>query len=312
MVNVHEFTLLPPLEQAPDQIALRPFDTVSVIDVPVVNVAEPVLPTATLIPAGLEVTRSPLRPVAVTDSVADCAGGGGGGGVAGGFTDNVAVLVAPPKAPPIVTDVAAVTPVVVTPKFALVAPAATVTLAGTPATVALLLDNVTMAPPVGAAVVKVTVPVLGAPPTTLVGLTVTEDRVGAAGAGLTVSTAVRETAPKAPVIVSAVEAVTVDVVMVKFALVAPATTVTLAGTLATAVLALLRLTMAPPVGAPAVSVTVPCDELPPTTEVGATLTVDKLATGGGAGTARAVKRRKAENGPAAPAELTARTRQKSC
>src|SRR5437879_11399434 len=115
MVNVHEFTLLPPLEQAPDQITPRPFDTVSVIDVPVVNVAEPVLPTATLIPAGLEVTFSPLRPVAVTDSVADCAGGGGGGGgTVGGFTDSVAVPVAPPKAPPIVTDVAAVTHVVVT------------------------------------------------------------------------------------------------------------------------------------------------------------------------------------------------------
>ena len=309
---MHLFTLLPPLEQAPDQIALRPFDTVSVIEVPVVNVAEPVLPTATLIPAGLEVTPSPFRPVAVTDSVADCAGGGGGGGVAGGFTDSVAVLVAPPKAPPTVTAVAAVTAVVVTPKVALVAPAATVTLAGTPATIVLLLDNVTMAPPVGAAVVKVTVPVLGAPPTTFVGLTVTEDRVGAAGAGLTVSTAVRETAPKAPVIVSAVEAVTIFVVMVKFALVAPATTVTLAGTVATAVLALLRLTMAPPVGAPAVSVTVPCDELPPTTEVGATLTVDKLATGGGGGAPWAVKRRTAENGPAAPAESTARTRQKSC
>ncbi|TMA58359.1 MAG: hypothetical protein E6J75_05485, partial [Deltaproteobacteria bacterium] len=124
MVNVHLFTLLPPREQAPDQITPPPFDTVSVIDVPVVNVAEPVLPTATLIPAGLEVTFSPLRPVAVTDSVADCAGGGGGGGAVGGFTDSVAVPVAPPKAPPIVTDVAAVTPVVVTPKFAPVAPAA--------------------------------------------------------------------------------------------------------------------------------------------------------------------------------------------
>ena len=309
---MHEFTLLPPLEQAPDQIALRPFDTVSVIDVPVVNVAEPVLPTATLIPAGLEVTRSPLRPVAVTDSVADCAGGGGGGGVAGGFTDNVAVLVAPPKAPPIVTDVAAVTPVVGTPKFALVAPAATVTLAGTPATVVLLLDNVTMAPPVEAAVVKVTVPVLGAPPTTLVGLTVTEDKLGGGGVGLTVSTAVGEAPPKVPEIVAVVAAVTAVVVMEKFALVAPAATVTLAGTVATAVLALLRLTMAPPGGAPAVSVTVPCDELPPTTEVGATLTVDKLATGGGGGAPWAVKRRTAENGPAAPAESTARTRQKSC
>jgi hypothetical protein len=70
-VNVHVFTLFPPLEQAPDQITSRPFVTLSVIDVPVANVAEPVLPTATLIPAGLEVTRSPLRPVAVTVTVAD-------------------------------------------------------------------------------------------------------------------------------------------------------------------------------------------------------------------------------------------------
>ena len=71
MVNVHEFTLLPPLEQAPDQITSRVLEALSVIEVPVVNVAEPVLPTVTLIPAGLEVTRSPLLPVAVTVSVAD-------------------------------------------------------------------------------------------------------------------------------------------------------------------------------------------------------------------------------------------------
>src|SRR5437867_6087257 len=71
MVNVHVFALLPPLEQAPDQITSRVLEALSVIEVPVVNVAEPVLPTVTLIPAGLEVTRSPVRPVAVTVSVAD-------------------------------------------------------------------------------------------------------------------------------------------------------------------------------------------------------------------------------------------------
>ena len=62
--------LLPPLEHAPDQIASRPFVTLSVIAVPVVNDAEPVLPTLTLIPAGFDVTRSPLRPVAETVRVA--------------------------------------------------------------------------------------------------------------------------------------------------------------------------------------------------------------------------------------------------
>src|SRR5712691_4544302 len=217
----------------------------------------------------------------------------------------------PPNVPVIVTGVEAVTAVVLIAKFTLRAPAATVTLAETLATVVLLLDSVTMAPPVGAAVVSVTVPVLPVPPTTLVGLTVTEDRVGAAGTGLTVSTAVRVTPPKVPEIDNAVVAVTLIVVIEKVALVAPAATVTLAGTAATAELALLRPTSAPPVGAPAVNVTVPCDELPPTTEVGDTLSVDRLAAGGGAGAACAVKRRTAENDPATPAELMPWTRQNS-
>jgi len=69
-VNLQVFTLLPPLEQAPDQIALRPLETVRETVVPVANVAEPVVPTATLIPAGVDVTRSPDRPVAVKLTVA--------------------------------------------------------------------------------------------------------------------------------------------------------------------------------------------------------------------------------------------------
>ena len=69
IVKVHVFVLFPPLEHAPDQITSRVFVALSVIDVPVVNDADPVLPTATLMPAGLDVTRSPLLPVAVTVSV---------------------------------------------------------------------------------------------------------------------------------------------------------------------------------------------------------------------------------------------------
>lgn len=69
-MNAQVLCLLPLLEHAPDQMASRPFETVSVIDVPVLNDADPVLPTVTLMPAGLDVTRSPLRPVAVTVSVA--------------------------------------------------------------------------------------------------------------------------------------------------------------------------------------------------------------------------------------------------
>src|SRR5262245_64972123 len=106
----------------------RPLVTDSVIDVPLVNDADPVLPTATLMPAGVDSTLSPSRPVAVTVSVTAPPGGGGGGGGAGGVTVSTAVFVAPPNEPVIVTVVDAVTLVVVTLNVALVAPAATVTL----------------------------------------------------------------------------------------------------------------------------------------------------------------------------------------
>jgi hypothetical protein len=71
-VNVQVFVLLPPLEHAPDQMTSRSFVARSVIAVPMANDAEPVLPTATLIPVGVDVTRSPPRPVAVTVSAAVC------------------------------------------------------------------------------------------------------------------------------------------------------------------------------------------------------------------------------------------------
>ena len=69
-MNVQLLRLLPLLEQAPDHTASRPFETVKVTDAPTVNPADPLLPTATLNPAGLDVTRSPLRPLAVSVTVA--------------------------------------------------------------------------------------------------------------------------------------------------------------------------------------------------------------------------------------------------
>ena len=65
--------------------------------------------------------------------------------------------------------------VVLTLKVAVVEPAATVTLAGTVAAAALLLDRVTSVPPLGAAFVNVTVAVEGLPPVTVAGFNVSPD-----------------------------------------------------------------------------------------------------------------------------------------
>ena len=70
------------------------------------------------------------------------------------------------------------TGLVVTANVALVAPTATVTLAGTVAANVLSLDNDTTAPPAGAGPLSVTVPVEGLPPTTLEGFTPSEVSTG--------------------------------------------------------------------------------------------------------------------------------------
>ena len=125
---------------------------------------------------------------------------------------------------------------------ALVIPAATVTLVGMVATPASLLESVTIAPPGGAGVLKLTVPVDTAPPRTLGGARLNAESVG----GVTVMTA----------------------------LVVPPATVTLAGTMAMAGLLLERATAAPPAGAAELSVTVPVERVPPVTLAGLTLIDD--------------------------------------
>jgi len=93
---------------------------------------------------------------------------------------------------------------------------------------------------------------------------------------------VRVTLPALAVIVATDEVVTDVVDTVNVALVAPAATVTLAGTLAT-VLLLESAVANPPDGAAAVSVTLPCDALPPTTVVGVSDSVDSDGPDGGGG-----------------------------
>jgi hypothetical protein len=173
----------------------------------------------------------------------------------------------------IVTDLEEVTVAVVIGNVAVVAPAATVTLAGTVATEVRLLDSVTTIPPAGAGPFSVTVPVDGFPPCTVLGLRVRVDNVGA----LTVRVARRVVPRYVAEILAEVLLATGVVVTVNVAVVAPAATVTDAGTCATAVLLLVSVTTAPPAGACPLSVTVPVEGLPPTTEVGFRLMELRLA-----------------------------------
>jgi hypothetical protein len=108
--------------------------------------------------------------------------------------------------------------------------------------------------------------------------------------------------------VTGVAAPTAEVVTANGALVEPAGTVTLAGTAAIPAAAPLESeTTAPPEGAAAVSVAVPCDELPPPTRAGLNVIEDKLDP---PGEIDGWNRRDADQGPATPAEFTPRTRQK--
>src|SRR6059058_4157131 len=61
---------MPPLLHTPDQITERPLVALRVMLVPTAKLAEPVVPTGTFSPAGVERTLSPARPVAVRVSSA--------------------------------------------------------------------------------------------------------------------------------------------------------------------------------------------------------------------------------------------------
>ena len=167
----------------------------------------------------------------------------------------------------------AATGVVVTVNVALVAPAATVTFAGTCAAAVLLLVSATAAPPAGAAPLKVTVPVEEIPPVTLDGLKLRPEGIGA----LTVRFADFVVPLSSPEMLTVALAVTGVVVTVNVALVAPAATVTFAGTVAAAVLLLVSVTTAPPAGAALFNVTVPVEEVPPVTLVGLRETLEEIA-----------------------------------
>lgn len=136
-----------------------------------------------------------------------------------------------------------------------VAPAGTVTLAGTVPTVVGLDARTMTAPPVGAARVSVTVPVTATPPVAAATLVVIPE--SAAAGGVMVTVAVPLELFVVAVIVTAVFAATVPAVIVNVAVFDPAGTVTLTGTDATPALDELSVTTLPPTGALVESVTVP-------------------------------------------------------
>jgi len=187
-----------------------------------------------------------------------------------GVITSDAVCVPPFAEAVIVAEVLEVTPVVVTVKVPVVAPAATVVVAGTVAAPA-LDPRLTVKPPVGAAEPIVTVPAEVAPPTTVVGLS---ERPVTCGA-VTVKVAVFEAPLAVAVIVTVVLDATATVVTLNVPVVWPAATVTEAGTVAPVVA--LSATGKPPVPAAVARVTVPDAPTPPTTVVGVT---DTLATAG--------------------------------
>jgi len=120
------------------------------------------------------------------------------------------------------------TPKVVTWKVAPDAPPTNVTVFGTVATVVKELERLTTTPALPAGPFRVTIPVEGLPPVTAVGLRLSEVSI----TGLIVKIAVRVLVATVALIVAIEDAVTDEVLIAKVAEVAPAGTVTLAGTAA--------------------------------------------------------------------------------
>jgi len=190
----------------------------------------------------------------------------------GAVTVNVPEVVDPFNDPVTDTGVLAATATVVALNVAVVAPAGTVTEVCT-VTAALPDDNPTVRPPVGAALLTVTVPVEPFPPTTLAGLKETPVTVMAVTVRLPVTVLVVAPSGDVAEIVSVVLVVTEVVFTVNVAVFVPAATVTEAGTVADEPFDDRVTVTEPPVATVPFKVTVPVDIPPSGTEVGLSVTL---------------------------------------
>ena len=181
----------------------------------------------------------------------------------GTVTVRAAVLLTPLAVPAIWAVADVVTLKVCTEKAALVFPLGTVD-AGRHQRHDRVTGSATATPPLGAAPTSITVPVAVVPPATEVGAT---ESAASAEDDVIVNEAIKVTPPELAEMVTAPPE-EVEVVTEKDAVVCPVSTVSVAGTVAAAVLLLASEITVPPAGGPLLRVIVPVDGLPPTTLVG--------------------------------------------
>ncbi|MFN7987706.1 MAG: hypothetical protein U0529_09555 [Thermoanaerobaculia bacterium] len=242
-----------------------------------------VVPELGAFPVSVTVSVAPVPPLTIVGETLAAL-------IAGADTVRVAVFDTPPAVAVSVTVALMPTGFVVIAAVVVFVPGATVTEAGSVAAFVSLLVSVTVVPVLGAFPVRVTVSVAPVPPVTLVGETLAAFIAGA----VTARVAVFVTPLRTALITALALVGWGTVVTVKVFVFAPEATVTDDGTVAAALFPLLRVTTFPPVGAFALSVTVPVDTTPPMTLVGVSATEDRLCAAHGRATraAAAIRRRR--------------------
>lgn len=195
--------------------------------------------------------------------------------VSAGTTVSIPITDVVPVVAVTVTGVAVLTDPAVTEKVFEFVATATVTDPGTGATGGSPLVRPTFVPPVGAVPFSVAVPVVICPNATLLGLNAS---VAMTGGSTVTPPPLAEPLGSVAVTVTGVLAATGDDVTLNVPLVAAPAMLKFAGTVSAAVLLLISVTVSPAAGAGPFSVTLPCEALPPVTELGVNVN-DEIVAG---------------------------------